>query len=422
MQTHGCSANLAESEMMARLLEEEGHDITGDEGEIEGVDVSIVNICTVKGDTHALREIRKLREKSGKLIVTGCIPDASVDKIKRFKPAGLVSTHNIRQIPIAVNHSLAGEYSELLQKQKEHKINIGKRRTNPVVNIVPISSGCQSACAFCSVKLIKGNTVSYPAEKIAAEIEAGIHDGCKEVWLTSQDNSAYGMDTDKVTALPQLIKRVAEIPGDFKVRIGMMSPQHLFKVQDSFIDAIKSDKTFQFLHLPIQSGSEAVLKRMFRMCSIMDFKGFIAAVRKKYPMATLATDMIVGFPGETEEDYRKSLELLREIKFDIVNISRYAPREGTVAYKWKPIMGDIAKKRSTEMTRVVDEISLELNQRWLDWEGKILIDEEGKDGSWVGRNYAYKQVVVKTMKPLLGRTVKVKVEQVTSHYLIGEMV
>lgn len=421
LQTHGCSANMAESEMMQGLLEEAGHDVTDNTAEIREVDVAIVNICTVKGDLHALKEIRRLKEKSEKLIVTGCIPDASVSKIRSFKPSGLVSTHNIKHIPRAVAYTLSGEYSEFLQKNSEFKINIGKHRINPLVNIVPISSGCQSACAFCSVKLIKGNTVSYPAEKIVEDIESGILDGCKEVWLTSQDNSAYGMDSNKFTTLPSLIKRVSEIPGDFKVRVGMMSPQHLFKVQDEFIESIAPEKIFKFLHLPIQSGSETVLKKMIRMCSIAEFKKFISVVREQYPMITLATDMIVGFPGETEEDYQKSLSLLRDIKFDVVNISRYAPREGTLAYKWKAVRGDIAKRRSTEMTKVVDEISLELNQRWLGWEGYILVDEEGKDGSFVGRNFAYKPVVVKTMKDLLGRTVRVNVEQVTSHYLIGRL-
>ncbi len=422
MQTHGCSANFAESEMMRGLLEEAGHDVTNNNDELSDADVAVVNICTVKGDLHALREIRKLREKSEKLIVAGCIPDASIEKIKRFKPAGLISTHNIKKISLAVSHSLAGEYSEFLQKNNDYKINLPKQRMNPVVNIVPISSGCQSACAFCSVKLIKGNTVSYPVDKIVANVEEGIKDGCKEVWLTSQDNSAYGMDNSKVTRLPELIKEISALHGDFKIRIGMMSPQHLFKVQDEFLDALESEKVFKFLHLPVQSGSDDVLKKMLRVYSIRDFRNFVAAIRKRYPEITIATDLIVGFPGESDEDFQKSLELMREVRFDIVNISRYAAREGTLANRMKAVAGGVSKRRSTEMTKAADEISLELNKRWLGWEGTIIVDEEGKNGSWVGRNYCYKPVVVKTMKHLLGRTVRVKVEQATSHYLIGKMV
>ncbi len=422
LQTHGCSANFAESEMMRGMLAEAGHEIVDDIKEIDNTELSIINICTVKGDSHALKEIRRLRNKASKVIVTGCIPKASVDKIKHYSPVSLVNTNNIKQITLAVEKSLSGQYAEYLERSNELKINLPKKRINPVVNIVPIASGCHSSCSFCSVKLIKGNALSYPIDKIIQDIEAGIKDSCKEVWLTSQDNSAYGLDISKVTLLPELIKTITEIDGEFKIRIGMMSPQHLFKVQDKFIEAIKSGKVFKFLHLPVQSGSDNVLKRMLRHYTVQEYKDFICNIRKAIPDITLATDMIVGFPGENEEDFNKSIELLQEIKFDIVNISRYASREGTLAYKWKPITGDISKERSAIMTKVVDRVSLELNKRWLNWQGEIIIDEEGKDNSWVGRNYAYKPIVVKTMKELLGRTVKVKVIKAESHYLVGEMV
>jgi len=422
LQTHGCSANISESDIMRGLLHEAGHQVTDNFKELENSDISIINICTVKGDYHALKEIRKLRNRAEKLIVTGCIPSASVPKIKQFSPISLVSTHNIKQISLAVSKALSGEYSEHLEKNNELKINLPKKRLNPIVNIVPIASGCNSACSFCSVKLIKGNILSYPMEKIIEDIKTGIKEGCKEVWITSQDNSAYGLDTSKTTLLPDLIESITKVQGDFKIRIGMMSPQHLFKVQKEFIEAIKSEKVFKFLHIPLQSGSDEVLKRMLRHYSIKEYKDLITNIRREFPEITLATDMIVGFPWESDEDFKKSLDLMHEIKFDIVNISRYAPREGTVANKWKPITGDISKKRSTEMTKVADQISLELNKRWLNWEGEIIVDEEGKDESWVGRNYAYKPIVVKTIKNLLGRTVRVKVNKIESHYLIGCMV
>ena len=186
-QTHGCSANLAESEMMMGIAESEGN-IVSDK---ESADVMVINICTVKGDANALRHIRRLRQShpEKKLIVAGCIPKYTIPKIKALSPnINLINTYNIKKINEVIEKSLNNQFMDAVQYSDELKIELPRIRANSVIGIVPISSGCLSQCTFCSVKQIKGNLKSYPLLSIIHDINIAINNGCKEIWLTSQDN------------------------------------------------------------------------------------------------------------------------------------------------------------------------------------------------------------------------------------------
>ena len=200
---------------------------------------------------------------------------------------------------------------------------------------------------------------------------------------------------------------------DFKIRLGMGNPDFLPDYIDQLIEVFNDPRMFKFLHIPIQSGSDEVLKEMKRNYTVKTVKNVIDKIRKTHPDMTIATDIIVGHPNESEEDFNKTIDLMRAIKPDVINISRFWARPRTLASKKKQLPTKTIKIRGQIMTKTYHEIALKQNQKWLDWEGKILIDEIGKNNSYVGRNYAYKPVIVKGNYKI-GEELKIKINKVTT--------
>src|SRR3989338_4218577 len=417
--TQGCSSNLRESEIMMGLLDHSGYEIAKDGNESE---VNVVNICTVKGDMTALKEIIRLKKKfpEKKLIVAGCINESIIPKIKNLdKNISLVNTHNLGKISNVVENSLGNITLEFLDKKYEKKVNLPSVRKNPVIGIVPILNGCNYFCTFCSTKLVKGKLFSYPMDAIREDVKSHLKAGCKEIWITSNDTGAYMVDQGGKQKLPELMKNILSVPMDFKVRIGMMNPGNTITMVDELIEIYKHPKTFKFLHIPVQAGNNEVLKAMNRRYSAIDFVKIVETFRKEIPEITIATDMIVGFPSETEQQFQDSMELLRKIKPDVLNLSRYAAREGTIAAKMKQHSTNELKRRSRLMTDLYRKTAYLTNKKWVGWDGNILIDEKGKHNSWIGRNYCYKPVVVRGNFKI-GDELKVKITDATTFDLRGE--
>jgi MiaB/RimO family radical SAM methylthiotransferase len=244
--------------------------------------------------------------------------------------------------------------------------------------------------------------------------------GAREFWITSQDTASYGRDIGSNLAV--LLKALGDLKGDFRVRVGMMTPSLVTDFLDELVEAFRNNKFFKFLHLPVQSGDDKVLKRMQRFYTAEDFKEIVEAFRSAFPEITLATDVICGFPGETREAFEKTLKLITEVKPDVVNISKFFARPGTAAAEMQDnVEQPDIKRRSAEVARLTKQISLEGNQRWLGWMGDVLVDEKGKvPGSWISRNFAYKPVIVKTSEDLLGKTLRIKVVGGFTTHLEGE--
>jgi len=203
-----------------------------------------------------------------------------------------------------------------------------------------------------------------------------------------------------------------------------MTPNMITDMQKELIEAYKNPKIFKFLHFPVQSGDNQVLKKMRRFYTTNEFKASITAFREAIPEVTLSTDIIVGFPGETKQAFENTLQLLKEIKPDITNVSKFFARPKTLAAEIKEgiVPPEEIKQRSTTITTLVKQLSLEKNMQWKNWSGEILVDEKGKvKDSWIGRNFAYKPIVIKSTQNLLGKTVHVKIIKVTETYLIGEI-
>ena len=417
--TQGCSSNLRESELMMGLLDNSGFEIVNDENES---DANVVNICTVKGDHTALREVRRLKKLNSnkKLIVAGCITESIVPKIKQIDESiSFVNTHNFGRISAVVENSLNGTVLELLDKKYEQKVNLPSVRKNPIVGIVPILNGCNYFCTFCSTKLVKGKLFSYPMDAIRQDVKEHLKSGCKEIWITSNDTGAYMVEQAGKQKIVELLNQILSVPIDFKLRLGMMNPGNTLTILDDLIRIYKNPKMFKFLHIPIQSGNDEILKSMNRKYTAEDFIKVVEAFRSEIPEITISTDIIVGFPSETEEQFEDSVKILKQAKPDVLNISRYAAREGTVAAKMKQISTNTLKQRSRIMTSLYRQIAYENNKKWMGWHGKILIDEKGKNDSWIGRNYCYKPVVVKG-DFRLGDEIDVEIADFTSFDLRGE--
>jgi MiaB-like tRNA modifying enzyme len=274
-----------------------------------------------------------------------------------------------------------------------------------------------SECTFCQTKLAKGDLSSYRLGDIVRQVQTEIKEGCKEVWLTSTDNGCYGLDIG--TDLPTLVNAVSEIQEEFMIRVGMMNPMYMPRIKQNLIESYDNEKVFKFLHIPVQSGSDKVLNDMKRGHTSQTFREIVNKTKEKFEKFTISTDIIVGFPSETEEDFQKTITLLDETKPDVVNLSKYSARPGTDAAELKQIDAAEIKRRSKVIFEQINKISLESNKKWIGWKGKVLFDENTEEGI-KGRNYAYKPISVDD-KVNIGESHIVEITNATRKRLIGRI-
>ena len=423
IKSFGCSTNNADSEVLAGCLAQSGYKLAQSE---VTADMLIYNTCAVKGPTEN-RIIQALKQapENKKLIIAGCLPKISFERLKREVRFDAVVGASIGEgIVDVVKRVFNGEkvidYEAIDSKPQ---LNLPRVTANPIISIIPINYGCLGSCAYCCVVLARGHLRSHNIQEIVERVQSDLAVGAKEFWVTSQDTACYGREIGK--NLAELLEALSRLDGEFRVRVGMMTPNMLIDMQDQLIEAFKSDKIFKFIHLPIQSGDNQTLKRMRRFYTVEDFKETVQAFRAAIPDLTLATDVIVGFPGETEEAFQNTLKLLKEVKPDIVNVSKFFARPKTPAvnmHKESIELSEI-KHRSTATAQLTKQLSFERNNRWVGWVGEVLIDETGKiNGTWVGRNFAYKPIAIKSEENFLGKTLKVKVVKAYPTYLAGIIV
>jgi threonylcarbamoyladenosine tRNA methylthiotransferase CDKAL1 len=421
MKTYGCSANLADTEVLAGCLAKAGCELAVSASE---ADVVIYNTCAVKGPTEN-RVIAALKRapRGKKVIVAGCLPIINFERLCReVRFDGAVGPAAGDEIADIVRRVVEGEKVVALEAALTAKpsLNLPQLRSNPVISVLPVSYGCLGSCAYCCVVFARGKLRSYTIKEVTERARKDLAAGAKEFWVTSQDTACYGRDI--ATNLAALLKALGDLEGDFRVRVGMMTPNLVMDILDELIEAFRNEKVFKFVHLPVQSGDDQVLKRMHRFYTVQNFREIVDAFRTAFPEVTVATDVICGFPSETREAFENTLKLIGEVKPDIVNVSKFFARPKTAAAEMHDAFvepGEI-KRRSTETAKLVKQVSAERNQRWLGWSGEVLVDEKGKvPGSWVGRNFAYKPVAVKSSADLLGETLRVKVVKAFSTHLAG---
>jgi len=415
VEAYGCSASFADSEMISGLIVNGGHTLATDSSES---DLNLIVTCSVK-DTTANKMMHRIKSLKAKpLIVAGCLPKAEQSNVEKFtENASLLGPNSLGKTLDVINSTLSGKKQIALEDSDLSKVGLPKVRLNSAVGIVEIASGCMSECTFCQTKLAKGDLSSYRLGDIVRQVQTEIKEGCKEVWLTSTDNGCYGFDIG--TDLPTLVNAVSEIPEDFMVRVGMMNPMYMSRIKQELIESYDNEKVFKFLHIPVQSGSNKVLNDMKRGHTSETFREIVKKTKGRFENFTISTDIIVGFPSETEEDFQKTLSLLDETKPDVVNLSKYSARPGTDAAELKQIDAAEIKRRSKIIFEQINKISLESNEKWIGWKGKVLFDENTEEGI-KGRNYAYKPISVQE-KVNIGDSHIVEIIDATRKRLIGKI-
>ncbi|MFH0752706.1 MAG: tRNA (N(6)-L-threonylcarbamoyladenosine(37)-C(2))-methylthiotransferase [archaeon] len=344
VKTFGCVCNHRDSENICGILLENDFEVVDS---VDESDIVVVNSCGVKTVTQnrVVSFINSLPEDK-KVFVGGCLP-RMVD-LKKICPGvdAVFDPNTILSLP-----DILRESKDVSSDEKEGRLNIPIKRMKKSVANIPICQGCLGECTYCSVRFARGELKSYPKDEILREVRDAVSEGCTRINLTAQDTGCWGLDIGD--SLPNLLREVLAVKGDFIVRVGMMNPDFAKKYLKDLVEIFKSEKVLRFVHVPVQSGSDKVLGDMGRKYSVDDFKGVVAAFRKGIPKICISTDVIVGFPSETEVDFRETVELIKETRPDIVNISRFGARLGTPAAELEQLSDREVKGRSVLLDRVV---------------------------------------------------------------------
>lgn len=412
IETHGCSMNKSDSQIMEELLKSSGFERVGDPSQ---ADVIILNTCNVKTPTEQ-KMIHRARElsKYAPLVVAGCMAKSQTEVLRRFSKV-FVSPRSIDRIVEAVSAALEGREVyhldfRFLDKSSYLRDPLG------LIGIVPIAEGCMGACTYCITRLARGRLTSFPKSGIMRLVEHFLMRGAVEIWLTAEDTAAYGRD--KGDNLASLLMDLSSIPGEFRVRVGMMTPSSALPIAGDLIESLRSAKIYKFLHLPVQSGSDEVLKAMGRNYTVEQFLSIVDLARKELKEVTISTDVIVGFPTEDEEDFERTLRLIERVEPDVVNVSRFGPRPNTPASRMGKLPDGVVSRRSKILSELVNRVKERVNERYLGRELEVLVSEVGRKGVQ-GRTNSYKPVALEDAKP--GYFYLVEIVDFRQNYLIGEV-
>jgi MiaB-like tRNA modifying enzyme len=405
----GCTANQSDACIARYLINQSNEFVIVNR--IDDADIILLFSCTVISSTEQ-RMLSKIREyhDQKKLIVTGCMASIQKEIIQEID-------ENIICIPPDQIHHLIsylGNSEDQLTIQYKHQ---SPKNYDSLIAPIAISEGCDFSCTYCITTYARGNLKSYPINDIKKDVKYALQQGCKELQLTAQDTASYGRDID--SSLVELIVELTTFQGWYRFRIGMMNPATVLPQLDSLIDVFKHEHIYKFLHLPIQSGDDQLLHQMGRKYTTHDVMNIIKKFRQQIPHITVATDVIVGFPGEKEQQHQKTIEFLNKMHPDIVNITKFSSRPftkaKTMSYK---IPTDMVKKRSKELTTITARLSLEKNIRHIGNRYSVLITEKGKNKSMIGRTMDYKPVVL-IDSVSIGDIVEVEITDAKQTYLFG---
>jgi threonylcarbamoyladenosine tRNA methylthiotransferase CDKAL1 len=417
VETYGCSQNQGEGAGIARDLSSRGHELTRAP---EGADVGVLVTCGVIGPTEArmVRRWQALTDRIPRVVVTGCLVPLRTELLRG--PARDQTTF----VPIREQHhlpALLDSWSVEASVPRSPLTPVPDSALRSVSEEVVIAQGCTSGCTYCFSRLARGRLTSVPIPEVVGRVQDAIARGIREVRLTGLDTAAWGEDLGGPERLPELLRSVGEVPGEFRVRVGMMSPQSLDPRQDDYFEALARGPAYHFLHLPLQSGSDRILDAMRRGYDTRLFRQQVDAARRRLPDLHLATDVIVGFPGESDEDFRATGELLEAVEPETVNVTRFSARPGTPAARMTPLPPRVAKRRSRELAALRLRISRSRLERWIGTRTRGRVLEHGPAGSSVARLDNYLPVVLDRQPPL-GTEVDLRVDGARSTYLLGSPV
>ena len=419
IESYGCTFNKADAQIIAGNLQENDIDITDN---IDEADIIIVNSCYVKLPTEnkIVYRIQKLQNEfpDKKIIVSGCMVEIDPEKLEKIGPnCSWIGPHQLNKSADVVNATYCGDVMRQSGFSKESKVGVPKVVDDNLIHIIQICEGCLGACTFCCTRFARGPLNSYPIEDIVAEAKEAIENGACEIQLTAQDTAAFGRDSGE--KLSDLIKEVANLNGDFRVRVGMMHPKNILNDVDEIIDAMKHPKVYDFIHLPVQSGSDKVLKDMRRGHTLDQYLDIVSKFKNEIPDLTLAVDIIVGYPTESDEDFELTVKLLEEIKPSLIHLSKYQHRKGAISSSLKEIPPEVMKKRSKFLSEIKSIITEDENSELVGTIQNVLVVEKGSKGGFIAKTNSYIPVIVDDVE--LGTFVNVKITEATATYLKSEL-
>jgi tRNA-2-methylthio-N6-dimethylallyladenosine synthase len=419
--TIGCQMNKAESQQIAGYLDSAGYQAATS---FSHADLVVLNTCVVRQSaenkvlgTLSLLKGLKAKHPDLQILVTGCFVNSHTQELQRrfphvdllFKP---------------------GDYPELIAWAQQQDMPIEQRLLRYPRNdagmalspcaLIPIIQGCDNFCSYCIVPYRRGREVSRPLEEIVCEVEELVRRGVKEVTLLGQNVDSYGHD---LPGHPDLADLLGEFSGiDDLARIRFLT-NHPKDVSLKLIEAMASlNKVCEHLELPVQSGDNDILKAMRRGYTVERYRELVHTVRSKIPHISLSTDIIVGFPGETEEQFEHSLSLVQEMRFDVIHVAAYSPRPGTIAWReyQDNIPAEVKKGRLNKIEELQTAIASEINSQLQGKEMEVLVEGK-KKGKWFGRTRSNKLVFFEDAGDWLGRLAIIRIEKTSPWSLGGDV-
>jgi tRNA-2-methylthio-N6-dimethylallyladenosine synthase len=428
--TQGCQMNVRDSEAMAGLLAREGYEPTASP---DDADIILLNTCTVRegADDKAygrLGELRALKQRRPGVIlgIAGCLVQKERERVQERAPyLDLVfGVHNIHRLPELIRQVRDGcmpVYEVWDRTDRDRPLPVlPALRGGAVRAFVNIIHGCNKFCTFCIVPYVRGRERSVPPETVVAEAESLAAQGYREVTLLGQNVDSYGHDFTPRRDLAELLSMVHVVQGIERIRFTTSHPRDMSLKLIRTVAALP--KVCEHLHLPVQAGDDRVLRRMHRAYTVAQYRETIDAIRAAMPHASVTTDMIVGFPGETDEEFEGSVRLVNEVRFDAVNTAIYSPRVGTPAADYPGQVPEATRRRRLQaLNALVERIAGEVNQPLIGTCQEVLVERPGARGGTVGRTRTNKVVTLDGGPDLVGRTVPVEINSAGSWVLRGRI-
>ena len=431
--TFGCQQNNSDSEKIMGMLVEMGYTHTEKK---EQADIIIINTCCVRENAELklygnIGALKKLKADNPDLIigVCGCMmqQEHAVEKIrKKYRHVDLIfGTHNVYKLPELLERSMNEKYTliDILNTEGTIVEDIPVLREEKFKAWVTIMYGCNNFCSYCIVPHVRGRERSRRPEDIIREIEDLAKDGCKEVTLLGQNVNSYGKDSEMEIDFADLIRRVNEVEGIERIRFMTSHPKD---ISEKLIYTMRDcKKVCEQLHLPFQAGSNEILRRMNRKYTKEEYLNKVMKAKQEIPGVALSTDVIVGFPGETDEDFEETLNVLRQVEFDQVFMFIYSKRKGTPAAEMEdPYSYEDKHKNFDKLVNLQNDISRKANEAYMGKVVEVLVEGKSKNDSskYTGRTRTGKVVNFSGADGIVGRLVNVNINEIHSWFLNGEMV
>uniref|UniRef100_A0A8C0GA67 tRNA-t(6)A37 methylthiotransferase n=1 Tax=Chelonoidis abingdonii TaxID=106734 RepID=A0A8C0GA67_CHEAB len=422
IRTWGCSHNNSDGEYMAGQLASYGYKITENAAE---ADLWLLNSCTVKSpaEDHFRNSIKKAQEDDKKVVLAGCVPQAQ-PRQDYLKGLSIIGVQQIDRVVEVVEETIKGHSVRLLGQKKDNgkrlggaRLDLPKIRKNPLIEIISINTGCLNACTYCKTKHARGDLASYPTEELVDRAKQSFQEGVCEIWLTSEDTGAYGRDIG--TDLPTLLWKLVEvIPEGAMLRLGMTNPPYILEHLEEMAKILNHPRVYAFLHIPVQSASDSILMEMKREYCVADFKRVVDFLKEKVPGITIATDIICGFPGETDEDFQDTMKLVEEYRFPSLFINQFYPRPGTPAAKMHQVPALVKKQRTKDLSQLFH--SYNPYDHKVGERQRVLVTEDSFDCQfYVAHNQFYEQVLVPKDPEFMGKMVEVDIYEAGKHFMKG---